>query len=95
LKVTPEVVQHEFIGLETEVSRSSNPSCVGIKGTVINETRNTFVIMQKQKKKRKTIIKDQSVFHFTLPDATIVEIEGTMLVGKPEERLKRRIRRLW
>jgi len=93
LKVTPKVVQHEFIGLETTVARSSNPSCVGIKGTVINETRNTFVIMQS--KKRKTIVKDQSVFHFTLPDATIVEIEGTMLVGKPWEWLKRRIRRLW
>jgi ribonuclease P protein subunit POP4 len=93
LKVTPEVVQHEFIGLDAKVAKSSNPSCVGIKGTVINETRNTFVIMQN--KKRKTIIKDQSVFHFILPDATIVEIEGTMLMGKPEERLKRRIRRLW
>jgi len=93
LKLTPKVVQHEFIGLETTVARSSNPSCVGIKGTVINETRNTFVIMQN--KERKIIVKDQSVFHFTLPDATIVEIEGTMLVGKPWERLKRRIRRLW
>jgi len=93
LKVTPQIVQHEFIGLETTVARSSNPSCVGIKGTVINETRNTFVIMQN--KKRKTIVKDQSVFHFTLPDATIVEIDGTLLVGKPWERLKRRIRRLW
>ena len=93
MKATPEVVQHEFIGLEIKVARSSNPSCVGIKGTVINETRNTFVIMQN--KKRKTIVKDQSVFHFALPDATIVEIEGTMLVGKPEERLKRRIRRRW
>lgn len=93
MKVTPKIVQTEFIGLETTVARSSNPSCVGIKGTVINETRNTFVIMQN--KKRKTIVKDQSVFHFTLPDATIVEIEGTMLMGKPWERLKRRIRRLW
>ena len=93
MKVTPDVVQHEFIGLETKVARSANPSCVGIKGTVINETRNTFVI--KQNSRRRIIIKDQSVFHFTLPDATIVEIEGTMLVGRPEERLKRRIRRLW
>jgi len=93
LKVTPEVVQHEFIGLEAKVAGSSNPDCVGIRGTIINETRNTFVIMQNRK--RKTVIKNQSVFHFNLPDTTIVEIEGTVLVGKPEERLKRRIRRLW
>ncbi|MGB9134644.1 MAG: ribonuclease P protein component 1 [Candidatus Bathyarchaeia archaeon] len=93
MKITPEIVQQEFIGLMAKVARSSNPVCVGIKGTIINETRNTFVIMQN--KKRKTIAKNQSVFRFTLPDATIVEIEGTVLLGKPEDRLKRRIRRLW
>jgi ribonuclease P protein subunit POP4 len=93
LRVTPEVVQHEFIGLEAKVADSSNSDCVGIRGTIIDETRNTFVIMQNRK--RKTVIKNQSVFHFNLPDSTIVEIEGTVLVGKPEERLKRRIRRIW
>ena len=93
MKVTPEIVQHEFIGLKAKVVKSANPDCICTTGTIINETRNTFLISQDSK--RKTIVKDQAVFHFTLPDATIVEINGRILVGRPEERLKRRIRRLW
>ena len=93
MKVTPAIIQHEFIDLQAKVVRSSNPNYVGIAGTIINETRNTFQILKDDK--RKTIVKDQSVFHFTLPNATIVEIDGKILVGRPEERLKKRIRRLW
>jgi len=93
VKVTPALIQHEFIGLEAKVAKSSNPSYIGIVGAVIDETRNTFIILQDNK--RKTVVKDQAVFHFTLPDATIVEIDGKILVGRPEERLKKRIRRLW
>ncbi len=93
MKVTPSIVQQEFIGLEARVAESPNPHYVGIEGRVINETRNTFTIMQDHK--RKTVVKDQAVFHFTLADATVVEIDGKMLVRRPENRLKRRIRRLW
>lgn len=75
------------------MAKSSNPSYVGVAGAVIDETRNTFVILQDNR--RKTVVKDQAVFHFTLPDATIVEIDGKILVGRPEQRLKKRIRRLW
>ena len=93
MKVTPAIIQHEFIGLKAKVAKSSNSSYVGITGTIINETKNTFVILQDNK--RKTVVKDQTVFYFTLPDNTIVEIDGKILVGRPEERLKKRIRRLW
>ncbi len=93
MKVTPAIIQHEFIGLKAEVVKSSNSDCLGITGKIIDETRNTFVISQGNQKK--AIVKDQSVFHFSLPDGTIVEIDGKILVGRPEERLKKRIRRLW
>ena len=93
MKVTPEIIQHEFMGLKARVGKSANQNYVGISGTVVNETRNTFII--KHERKNRTIIKDQAVFHFTLPDTTIVEINGKLLVGRPEGRLKKRIRRLW
>jgi len=93
VKVTPAIIQHEFIGLQVKVAKPSNQNYIGISGTIINETRNTFQILQDDK--RKTIVKGQAVFHFTLPDATIVEIDGKILIGRPEERLKKRIRRLW
>ena len=93
MKVTPAIIQHEFIGLKAKIAKASNPSHIGIAGTIVNETRNTFVILQDNK--RKTIAKSQAVFHFTLPDSTIVEIDGQILVGRPEARLKKRIRRIW
>lgn len=93
MKVTASVVQHEFIGLEVKVVRSSNPAAVGIAGKVVDETRNTFAILHDGK--RKVVIKDTSVFEFALPDGTVVEIDGKVIVGRPEDRVKRRPRRLW
>lgn len=93
MKVTPAITQQEFIGLKAKVTESPNSSYIGIAGIIVDETRNTFAVLQDGK--RKTVVKDQAVFHFTLPDSTIVEIDGRVLVGRPEERLKKRIRRLW
>jgi len=93
MKVTPDVVRYEFIGTEAEVSKSRHPGYVGISGKIIDETRNTFTILYEGK--RKILIKDSAVFHFKFSDGTIVEIDGKLLVGRPEDRLKRRVRRLW
>jgi ribonuclease P protein subunit POP4 len=91
--VKPSVVQHEFIGLEATVVKSSNPSVVGISGKVVDETRNTFTILQDDK--RKVVVKDTSVFNFVMPDGTVVEIDGKVLVGRSDDRIKKRPRRLW
>ena len=93
MKVTPRVVQREFIGLNAEVVRSSNPTYAGISGKVVDETRNViFIVHQNQKK---AIIKNAAVFHFTMPDGAVVEINGNVIVGRPEDRIKKRFRRLW
>ena len=91
--VTPSIVQHEFIGLETTVVNSSNLDLVGITGKVVEETRNTFTILHDNKEK--VVIKDTTVFNFTLSDGTIVELNGKVIIGRPEDRLKKRPRRLW
>ena len=93
MKVTPSIVRRELIGLNAEVVRSSNPACVGISGRVVDETRNILFIMHQNKKK--AIVKDTAVFHFTFPDGTIAEIDGKVIVGRPEDRIKKRFRRLW
>lgn len=93
MKVTPAIIQREFIGLNAKVARSPNPNYIGIKGKVINETRNTLVILHKNQKK--AVIKEVAVFHFTMPDGTIVEIDGKVIVGRPENRVKKRITRRW
>jgi ribonuclease P protein subunit POP4 len=93
MQVTPSIVQHEFIGLETKVVKSSNPSVVGMSGKVVDETRNTFTVLYDDK--QKVVVKDTAVFDFVMPDGTVVEIDGKVLIGRPEERIKRRPRRLW
>jgi ribonuclease P protein subunit POP4 len=93
MKVTPAILQHEFIGLKARVVRSTHPGYVGISGRVIDETRNTLVI--RHKNKDKVIVKNAAVFHFVLPDGTVVEVEGNAIVGRPEDRLKKRPRRRW
>lgn len=93
VKITASIVQHEFIGLETKVVRSSNPHVVGISGGVVDETRNTFTILHNGK--RRVVIKDTAVFDFAMPDGTVVEIDGKVIIGRPEDRVKKRPRRLW
>jgi ribonuclease P protein subunit POP4 len=93
MSISPSVVQYEFIGLATTVVKSSNRDVVGLSGKVIDETRNTFTILKDNKEK--VIVKNTSVFEFVLPDETVVEIDGKVIMGRPEDRLKRRPKRLW
>lgn len=93
MKVTPAVVQQELIGLDVKVVKSTNPYNVGISGKVIDETRNTLVI--RQENADKVVVKNVAVFHFTLSDGTIVEIDGNAILGRPEDRLKKRPKRRW
>jgi len=93
VKVTPDIIRHEFIGTEGKIAASPHVGYVGIHGEVIGETKNTFTIMHKGK--AKSVIKDSAVFNFKFSDGTIVEIDGKLLVGRPEDRLKKTVKRLW
>jgi len=93
MKVTPAFVQGELIGLKAKVVKSTNPCCVGITGRVIDETRNTLVI--RRENEDKVVVKNVSVFHFTTQDGTVVEVNGKIITGRPEDRVKKRERRRW
>ena len=93
MKVTPDIIRGEFIGTQSKVAGSSHHDYVGLNGRVVNETKNTFTILHAGK--AKNIVKDSAVFHFKFPDGTIVEIDGKLLVGRPEDRLKKSVKRLW
>ena len=88
-----DIVQHELIGLKARVVGSSHLGYVGIEGQVIDETRNTLTIMHKNKKR--IVIKKTAVFDFTTPEGTVVETDGKNITGRPEDRVKNRIKRLW
>ncbi len=93
MKITQDIVCSEFIGTEAEVSQSPHKGYVGLSGRVISETKNTFTLLQADKARR--IIKETAVFRFKYSDGTIVQIDGKLLIGRSEDRLKKAIRRLW
>ena len=124
------IFYHELIGLELKVVDSSNASLIGISGTVVDETKKTFLIEAKprsscenietcpgrnspiqessnlssectrkvmndvSKSALKLIPKDVSIFEFKVPDGTIVEIDGKILLNRPEDRIKKRYKKI-
>ncbi len=93
MKITPDIIRYEFIGTAAQVAQSNHAGYLGLSGRVIGETKNTFTL--KDEGTAKSIIKEAAVFDFTFNDGTIVEIDGKLLVGRPEDRLKKSIKRLW
>ncbi len=87
------IVRGELIGLKAKVIKSCNPSYVGITGIVMDETRNTVVL--KHGDEEKVIAKGATTLQFTLPDGSLVEIEGHAILGRPEDRVKKRPKRRW
>ena len=93
--ITPQnVFRHELIGLKVEVALSYHVGFKGIKGKVVDETRNTIKI-EDDEGNEKTVPKKAVTFHFKLPDGKKVEIEGKILVARPEDRIKKRFKRYW
>lgn len=81
------LLKSELIGLDIKVIESENRFNRGIKGKIIDETKNMFMV--KTEKGRKSIIKDQCVFEFKLKEKNI-QVNGKSLTIRPEERIKQR-----
>jgi len=95
MPITPtNLIYHELIGLPVWVYPSRDPKkrdspLVG--GVVIDETRQTIII-ENGKKQRKRILKNTHLFRFTLNQdgqPLVVEVDGNLLWGSPEKRLKK------
>lgn len=80
MKSTKDLFSGELIGVMVEVP------LIGTKGKIIEETKNCFEILTKEKH-RKKIIKGQKLVFFL--DGKKIEVEGKKLQHKPEERLKK------
>ena len=77
-----------LIGLEVEVKHSSSEDLIGIKGTIEKETSNLLGILSKNK--LVWIPKLNQIFRITLSDGTSVLVEGFMIKGTPEVRIKKK-----
>lgn len=84
-------MRHELIGLKAMVASSTNRLLAGTRGRIIDETRNTIKLSTRNGVR--VIPKEVAVFRLDLPDGSVVEVEGSRLVGRPENRMKARTRR--
>jgi len=82
------ILAHEWIGLEVEVVESPNPSEVGIKGIVVDETLNTFKI--KTEKGLKIVAKRGRLFRVKFA-GKVLRVKGDLVAFRPEERIKKGI----
>lgn len=93
MKITPDILRYEFIGAKGIVAASLNKNLVGVSGLVVGETRNTFAL--RNLGITRSVVKEAATFDFTFNDGTVVEIDGKLLVGRSEDRLKKSVKRLW
>ena len=84
IMITPKtLVKHELIGLAVETG--------AIKGKVVDETKNMITI--ETEKGVKKVEKKSHEFTFALPDGKRVKVSGRFLSGRPEERVKTRVKK--
>lgn len=85
------IVRHELVGLEVRVVDSTNPSQVGLSGRVVDESRNMLSI--DTGKAVKSLAKEDCTFSFRLPSGEWLRVKGSLLVARPEDRVKKKHRK--
>ncbi len=80
-------LRDEFIGKKVEIVESKNKDLVGIKGKIVDETKNMFEIESKGKTKK--VQKNICKFKF-LPENII--IDGKIINYRPEDRIVRKFK---
>ena len=87
------LLNHELIGLEAEIVRSSDPGLVSRSGKILDETRE--IILLSTTEGTVMLPKRNCTFDMHLPNGDVVRVDGQLLEGAPEERLKKRHSRRW
>ena len=87
-RLSKDFIRYELIGLEVEVIESKNPNLKGIHGTIVDETKNTFVVLTESGKK--VVPKKLCTFLFYYKGFW-VKVNGNLLCNRPWERVKQKI----
>ncbi len=78
------ITSHEFIGLHTEITQSTNPQIIGLNGRIIDETKSMFTIDTKYG--MKSIAKTKNSWKFSIEAKDIV-IDGSKIAKRPFDRI--------
>ena len=86
---TPQnILYHTFIGLPIEVVNSSSRNLVGMKGKIIDETKNLITIETANGREVK-LSKTACTFRFYLEGNAYRDVNGSDICFRPEERAKK------
>lgn len=80
------IVLQELIGLKVSVKNSRDPSRIGLKGTVIDETKATLKVKNDQK--TVTVPKLGTVFSFRAGRKSFI-VDGKEINFRPHERISK------
>ncbi len=78
------ITQHEFIGLDTQITESTNSEIIGLNGTIINETKSMFTL--NTVRGTKLIPKSNNTWKFNVNNQQIT-IDGSKIQKRPFDRL--------
>ena len=81
-----DIAKHEIIGLKARIAGSRNKDNIGLKGKIINETKETITI--KTSKGNKMLFKNNIKLELDVNKKRVL-IEGALLAGRPEDRVKK------
>jgi len=85
------LIRHELIGLDVEIGSSFNKFHVGLKGLVVDETKNLLIIETETGIKK--IQKKGASFIFKIPSGKKVKVDGSIIAKRPEERVKLKVKK--
>ncbi len=92
MAITPKnLIYNELLGLNLSIHKSTSSSMIGLAGKVVDETRNMLLIEAADGEKK--LPKSSSTFIFALSSGENVMVDGRLLVSRPEDRIKKRVRR--
>jgi ribonuclease P protein subunit POP4 len=94
MKISPmKVTEHELVGLQTHIVASNDPNHVCRSGIIVGESKEMLHLDTSYGEKK--IPKNICTFDLTLPDGITVRVNGSLLHGRPEDRMKKRFKRRW
>jgi len=78
------IVSHEFIGLHTEITKSTNPEIIGLNGRIINETKSMLTLNTENG--TKSFAKSENSWKFSLGEKEVI-LDGSKIVKRPFDRI--------
>lgn len=91
MAITPyNILRHELVGLKATVAGSTDAGLVGLSGVIMDETQKTITL--KGPRGPKKVPKECTTLSIHTDGGDELLINGSLILGRPEERIKKKIR---